>query len=103
MGLQLDGGVPAGSISPKGRGQARRADVASAGEAAKDVVIGMLRKDLRDARVEGLDGGDERAQLRGVGLDRQAQGLDDGRIGVRGRASAIAASRASITTRFRQL
>src|SRR5262247_341783 len=50
--LQLRGGIPARPVGPEGRGQARGTHVAGAWKAAKEVVIGMLRKHLGDPRVE---------------------------------------------------
>jgi hypothetical protein len=40
-------------------------------------VIGMIRKHVGDAIIERLDGTDESMHLRRVGLDREAERLDD--------------------------
>ena len=60
MGLQLGGGVPPRAVCAKRRGQARGRDIAGAGKAAEEVVIGMPRKLGGDPRVERLDRADER-------------------------------------------
>lgn len=79
--LQLRGGVPSGPVGPEGGGQPRRRDVAGARKTGEEAVIGVRGKHLSDAIVKRLDGGHERPQLRRVGLDREAEGLDDRRIG----------------------
>jgi hypothetical protein len=43
-------------------------------------VIDMLRKDLSNAIIERLDGAEQGTQLGRVGLDREAERLDDRRI-----------------------
>ena len=54
------------------------------GETGEELGIRMGRKDRGDAGLERLDGLNEDAQLRGVGLHGEPQRVDDGRVGGQG-------------------
>ena len=75
--LDLDRRFPPGPVSPEGGGQARGTHVPRARETGEELVIGMLGKHLGNAILEGRDGADQPPHLRRVGLDREAERLDD--------------------------
>ena len=96
-GMRLEFGrrLPARPVRAEGGRQARGADGASAGETGEELGIRMGRKDRGDAGLERLDGLNEDAQLRGVGLHGEPQRVDDGRVGGQGPGTA---SRSTIPT-----
>ena len=79
--LQIGDGLPAGAVGAEGGREARGADRPRAGETREELVIGVVGEDRRDLTIEGVDGLEQGAQERGVHLDCEAEGVDDGRVG----------------------
>ncbi len=68
--LELDSGIPAGAITAKRGRQARSTHRAGTRETVEQSVIGELSKQVGDAFIELLNGADQRAELRRIGLKR---------------------------------
>ena len=81
VGLERTGGLPAGAVGPEGGRQAGRAHRTRPRQTHEEVVVGVIREDRGDGGIKGPDRVEERAQLRGVGLDGEAEGVDDRGVG----------------------
>ena len=81
VGLERTGGLPAGAVGPEGGRQAGRVHRTRPRQTHEEVVVGVIREDRGDGGIKGPDRVEERAQLRGVGLDGEAEGVDDRGVG----------------------
>src|ERR1700674_4030868 len=80
IALQVDSRIPAGAVGTEGDQQAWGEDGAGAGETFKEFVLGMSGKLLRDVLVESCNPADDREELSRLGLDGEAEGIDDSGI-----------------------